>query len=513
MYRKRDDLARLIHAMSGAEKRYFKSFSKAFMGDREGMLYTELFQMHVKGESKQAADFSGTSEKSLTMTKKRLYQNILKSLRLYNQYKSVGIVIQNTLSEVEILYNLGLANQSLFLLKNAYDLALYHEKFGLLLQVLEWESRLNVVLDTPTRPQEEIVAEEDLVLRKQRQYRFLENLYVKAETMKKKYGFINGEMRSELESATIHAPGMPSPQQLQSQKARFYYHFIFALYYWMTFQHQKAFDYSIRLVLPDVNSVPPGDYINGLLEHITSCVCLGKFNEALRGMEIGRAYIENEKLTQSHAFTARMFAYRSTYALIIYNYMGNVGRLSETIQRTEQELKHYDAILPFESKQVIIGNLMNAYMGMGDLAKADEIWEGMFNRHSQTVRRDIYADLHLFRLFSLLQSQRYSLLPSAAGAALRYYRRFDDAKAAFEVELPIALLLVKERDYTKPELLRELMEQISAIVTHFIAGLNGVSGFQEHYSRYVIWTEAILKGEPYYVAARRWYRYFRPGSA
>jgi hypothetical protein len=513
MYRNRNDLSQLIQAMSGGEKGYFVNFSKAFNAETEYPLYLQLFRQHSNSQSKQPEHFSGTTEKSKIMAKKRLYQNVMKSLRSYHQEKSESIIIQNILTEVEILYNLSLAQQSLFQLNKAHELATKYEKFGLLVQILEWESRLNVVLDEPTRTQEAIVKEEEQVLEKQRQFRFLENVFVKAETIKKKYGFVKGDMIAEVETETIHAIGMPLETQLLSEKAAFYYYFIYALYYWMTFQHERAFVYSQKLITPGINSIPPGDYINGLLEHITSCVCTGKFKDALKGIELGTAYIEKEKLTQSHAFTGRMFAYRSTYALIIYNYMGDVKKLKETILHTEQQLKHYDPILTFESKQVIIGNLMNAYMGLGNLKKADEIWDTMFNRHSQTVRRDIYADLHLFRLFSLLQSKSYSLLPSAANSAIRYFKKSDDAKSVFEVELPIATLLSKERRYEKPEILREVVEQIEAVVSNFISKLHGTKDFQEHYTRYMIWSMAIQQGEPYYIVAKKWYKSFNQLSS
>jgi hypothetical protein len=509
MYRNRDDLQALVNMLSKGEKRYFINFFKGYDTGQATPLFLQLYALMEKGESELPKVFSADSPQALTTTKRRLYRHILKSMRSLHDDTSIDMVIQNQLSEIEILYRLGLPEQGMFLLKKTYLLARTHEKFGLVLQILEWEKRLNIVMDTPSRPTAEIVAEEKAVLRMYGQVMELESLFSHAKELKKQYGFVMGAMREKLEKETIHAPGMPAAKACLSDKATYYYNFIHALYYWMVFDHSKAYDYSRQLLTSKVKVVLPSDYIDGIFEHITSSVCVASFDDALAGINLGAAYVEEQKLNQSHAFMLRMFAYQGTYQLIIYNYMGDREKLLATISDTEGKLKLYESVLPFETKQVIIGNLMNAYMGIGDLAKADAIWEGMFNRHSQTVRRDIYADLHLFRLFSLLQSKTYALLPSAAGAALRYFRRFEDAKTVFEVELPIALLLNKERDYHKPALLGELLEQISAIVTRFIAGLKGVAGFQEHYSRYLIWSEAILKDEAYYITAARWYKKFK----
>lgn len=505
MYRKRDDLSQLIQSLSGGEKRYFVGFSKAFTASGESPLYLQLYQQYENGKSKHQNPVLDLEEKSLSMTKKRLYFNILKSLRLFHQEKSINIIVQNTLSEVEILYNLGLAEQSLFLLKKAHSLATEHEKFGLLLQILEWESRLNVVLDEPTRPHEELVAEEQHVMRQQQQYRFLENLYVKAEALKKKYGFVRGALVGEVQVATINAPGMPTLKGCLSQKATFYFYFIYSLYYWMTLKHDKAMEYSKLMVALGTACLPPGDYINGLLKHITSCVCVGRFEEALQGLAVGTAFIEEERLTQSHGFTGKMFAYKATYELIIYNYMGKRAKLKETIDYVEKQLEHFDKTITFESRHVIVGNLMNAYIGLGQLEKADGIWDSLFNKQSKAIRRDIYADLYLFRLFSLLQGGTYALLPFAAQSAIRYFRKCGDAEKLFEMEYPIAVLLQKERDYERTEVRREVMEQIGAIVETYISKINKSLCFQEHYSRYAIWCNSLLNEKPFYEEAAKWY--------
>lgn len=513
MYQKRDDLLQLIKALSGNEKRYFNQLSNAFNPAKDDSLYMQLFRRYQKSESIVPKNFPGLSDKSLTLTKSRLYANILKALRLYHQDKSPGILILNQLAEVEILYNLGLADQALFALNKARKLADKHEKFGLVLQILEWESRLNVVLRKPTRTQKEIIQEEALVLRKQQQFRLLEHIYSVAEDLKKQYGFAKGDLEKEVAQVTIHAEGMPALDDCLSEKARYYYNFIYALYYWMTFGHKKAFAYSRKLVLLNAIPIPPGDYINGLLEHITSCVCLGKFDDALSGIRLGAAYIEEEKLTQSHAFTGRMFAYKSTYELIMYNYMGRRRYLALTIRQTEEALKFFGKVITDESRLVIVGNLMNAYMGIGELDKADDIWNSiMSNKELKDKRRDIFADLYLFRLFSLLHSKTYALLPSASLSALRYYRKSPDADRLFEVELPIARLLNKDQDVENREVLVGVIGAIRLHVQHFIDGLKGINnGFQEHYTRYIIWCDAIEHDEPYYEAARRWYKGYVEG--
>jgi pentatricopeptide repeat protein len=393
----------------------------------------------------------------------------------------------------------------MFLLSKTYELAWTHEKFGLMLQILEWEKRLNMVMDEPSRLTELIVEEEKKVLKMYAQVMEMESIFSKAKEFKRQYGFVKGKLKTKLEREIVNAPNLPKIEECLSEKAVYYFNFIHALYFWMILSHRLAFQYSRQLLASKVRVVLPGDYVDGIFEHITSSVCMARFEDALKGIELGVTYVEEQKLNQSHAFMLRMFAYQRTYQLIIYNYMGDREKLCGVIRETEAKLKLYENMLSFETKQVILGNLMNAYMGTGDLEKADEIWNSMLNKQGRSIRRDIYADLHLFRLFSLVQAKSYVLLQPAAASALRYFKKEEDSKKTFEVEAPIATLLSKELDYANKDILKTIMEKIMNIVQEYISGLRNIINFQEHYTRYIIWGEAILNGEPYCQAASRWY--------
>jgi hypothetical protein len=509
MYRDRDSTQQLVSSLSGGEKRYFTNFSKSFNLPAEKPMFLQLFQYYENGESELPNVFSTSSPQALTTTKRRLYRNILKSLRSMNEDRSIDIRIGNQLADIEILYHLNLPEQGAFIINNTRRLAASHERFGLLLQILEWEKRLNIVLDMPTRPAEDILAEEQKVLQQFRQVMDLENIYGKAKTLKKQYGYVKGKMKKNLERETIAAPAMVRLADCLSEKARYYYFFIYALHSWMVFDHDQAYRYSKHLLSTAAQAILPDDYLEGILEHITSCVCLGFFEEALNGLQISAAYMEVHKLDQSPAFVVRMFAYDSVYQLIIYNYMGNRNKLRNVIKETESKLVRFEKLLPFETRQVIIGNLMNAYIGMGDISKADKIWDSMFNKQAKVVRRDIYADLYLFRLFSLLQAQNYSLLQSTAQSAFRYYHKFKDAASLFELEMAIVTLLNKSHQLDIPDVRQELLFKIKKTIEQYITGLKGATTFQEHYTRYQIWIASLISGEPYHSQASTWYKEYK----
>lgn len=149
---------------------------------------------------------------------------------------------------------------------------------------------------------------------------------------------------------------------------------------------------------------------------------------------------------------------------------------------------------------------MNAYVGIGDINKADQIWNSMFNKQAKTVRRDIYADLYLYRLFSLLQARNYSLLQHAALAASRYFHKFKEAASLFELEISIVGLFVKGRPLDNPGVVKDLLFKIKNLITSYIIGLKGKSEFQEHYTHYQIWTESLLNETPFHIEAAKWHQ-------
>jgi hypothetical protein len=511
MYKQRDDIEKLIDSLTAGEKRHFTGLYTPNDATEELPLFLQLYLVHEKGKSQLLDGIKSFGSRSLTSAKRRLYDNILASLLTLHRDESNNTILQNQLSAIELLYSKGLPEQTLIIWTKAYGLATEHEKFNLLLQLLDWEKRLNIVLDTPTRDQEAIKDEENTIILKLQQILTLERLYSHIMVFKKQHGFAKGTLRSQLEAETVHSTEMPAEGSCLSLKAQFYYDLIYSVYYWMTFDHQKGYEHSKRLLSLPSENILSRDFLNGILQHITSSVCLAKFRDTLNGILLGNAFLEEHSLIRFNTFKSLMFAYQSTYRLIAYGYMGDRASLLSVVKQTETQLKEYESFIPMDLRKILNGNLMNAYMAAGNQDKADELWDMLMNhKQFKKVREDINGDLYLFRLFSLLQAKRYALLPSAALSAYRYYNKSEDADSLYPLEITIAKLLRKERDYEHFEVLREVLEVITSTVNKFISS-HGVNGFQEHYSRYTIWADAILHEEPYYLASQRWYAGFKKG--
>jgi len=498
-----EDLKKLVKSLSGAERRHFSLLSATFKKSDKEPVYLTLFQRLSDDES-ELSDFNELPK--LVTIKNRLFKNILRSLRLFHQDKSVEINIQNSLSDIEVLNGLGLSRQAYYLWQRAYQLAVDNEKFALVLQLLEWEKKMNMVLDEPSRSINEIAEEENRVLNQFTQLTRLENLFGRMKNLKRQYGQIKAGSDQDLHQEILNVTDGFVSETYSSQKAKFYYNFTYTIYNWIIHHHEDAYKYSKELLGFESKVILSGDYMDGLLEHSTSCIQIGKFKEALETLEHADAMLHQLNLDQVPMMNTKLFFYTVGYHLVIYNYSGDRNKLEATIHRAEKEIRLHENNMPLEAKQVLTANLMNAYVGMNHFKKVDEIWESLFQKTSKNIRRSIYDDLRLFRLFSLLQHKEYVLLPSMALSAYRYYNKSVNSPVDFELEIKVSGLLMKDYDYENEIVVTDLLNALKDAVTAYIQALSPVRNFMEHYTFYVIWLESIIAQKPFFEIAAMWYQ-------
>lgn len=504
MYQKKDDLTALIHSLSSGEKRYLHNTFKEERSNGDAPMYLQLFDT-IKNSKSQKQEYNlGFSGRVLTANKRFLLRHILKNLRSLHEEFSSNIVLNNKLSDIEIIYNHGLSDQAMVILNKATRIAREQEKFSLLLQILDWEKRLSIAVNNPIRSIESINEEEILVLKKMLQINNLVGLYSRIVLSKKKYGYAKGSIRESIEDEIIKSRDFPTEKECISEKAKFYHNLILSIYYWMTFQHLKEFETTKALLNEKVHNILISDYVAGVHQHITSCVCLLRFEEALQGLKISRIYIDKNYSNDSNPNKQNYIAHYVSYNLIIYGYKGALAQLSETLRYGEYILPECTSINN-ETRHVVLGNMMNGYLAIGDLENSERIWHTLFNLEGKDLRKDIFADLFIFRIFFLIQSKEFSLIMTICRSALRYYRISDNPGEQFKFEYPIALLFNKPHEYEDKKTVDNLLKKCASMVNIFIDQLKLPIKFQEHYTRYLIWIQSLLDNEPYYKTASQWH--------
>lgn len=141
---KGDKLHTLVQSLELNEKRYFKL--QASLQKKESNL-AKLFDYYAEvsefDECELRSRFKGQKFlDQLAVTQNHLYDSILRSMRLYHLKRSVEFRLQGMLQDVQFLYEKGLVDQATGLLRKIRKAAAKHDCFQIILNVLDWESRL-----------------------------------------------------------------------------------------------------------------------------------------------------------------------------------------------------------------------------------------------------------------------------------------------------------------------------------------------------------------------------------
>ncbi|MBL7963865.1 MAG: hypothetical protein JNM31_08465 [Flavobacteriales bacterium] len=141
-----DHVHRLIHSMDRAEKRYFKLYTSRHMpGGKNGSqrLFDAIAAMESYDEAALLLRFKHEPfVKRFAITKRRLYETILRSLDAFHAERSVDDRLRRRLHEVELLHRKALYGDARKHLESVRKLAREHERHTVLLEVNEWERRL-----------------------------------------------------------------------------------------------------------------------------------------------------------------------------------------------------------------------------------------------------------------------------------------------------------------------------------------------------------------------------------
>lgn len=503
-YLNKEDIKSLSDSLSQAEKRYFYQYLKS-QNHKECPYYLKLFEA-LSGEKSQLSELPNMiSKKAFSNAKIRLYRNLMESLRLYHQNSSAELSIQNMLCEIEILYDRGLSDQSIILLRKAQKAAAEQENFGLLLQLLTWERKINIISDTPTRNKLDIALEERSIFENFDEVNTLESIFSKVIDIKKQYGYVKGAARKSLDQIILKNPKLDAACNIRSKRGIYYFNFIHSLYHWLTLDHKRAYQYSKQLLAPALQLISPNEYLEGILQHVTSCMGLGYFEETLEGLLIADGFIAQKRFQHSTHFLLRVFYFRICYRLIVYMYIGALNELQATIEDAHIQITKFSAQLSIEMKLVIYANLRNACIAAGDHEQAEQLLDMLLYKEARYVRKDVYNDLFLSRVFSCLSGNDYALVPTMAAAACRQYKQVENARNKHDVGLQIASMLMKDFDYQKQEVRQKVLTDIKSILHEAIIAHAGLNKFHEMYTFYYIWTESMLLQQPFHIIAAAWY--------
>lgn len=488
--RRKNGLEILIKSLNKGELRQFTLHSNIYSSKK---VYLKIFKKIQRGE---------LIDNNLSQQKMYLYNSILESL--------VGKIKINT-PESKIFYHINCADflfrkqiptQAYSHIKKALKVSKKYELFGYHIQLIEKEKQIRLYLDTKKeRSSFEINIEEILLIKLQQKLQEKRKIYNFILDYKKKYGYLDKLSFSELNKKVNESESLAEGGGNLSIRINYYHHFSKSILFWMQKKHESAFKHTKLLSKLNKNVLSPSEYLNGILEHTTSCICLGKFKEVLQLLKHVRYEYNLGTFGNYNNIILKIFYYCSNYETMSYVFLGEQDSLKQKIIEINKGIKCWEGKIPLEMKFVLASVLKLAYIALGELDKAKKEIFFILNEKNTTIRIDAYEDSLMSNLIIIFEQGDVSYLESFSFKTITYFKSHKNKGAKHvKINRNISKAFYDYSIYklTKKEFLflyQKLIEKEMIKVT-----------FSELYYPYLIWVYAQINNTTYIKTAEKMYK-------
>lgn len=416
-----DDLFELIKSLDQTEKRYFKLFAAMNVrktGDDNN--YVRLFDFIDKQASNQGNydeeavkdHFKGEKFiKQLHVLKGYLYNVILRSLRLYNSEKSKVNELNGMLRDIDILFHKSLYGQCKKLINKAKKIAISHEKYTQLLEIIDMEKALSRAESYAKRNEEDLdntYYEVNDAVEKIRNINDFWRLSTKSFFLRKKYGNIRNEEELNKFNELMKNPLLKSEDKATTYFSRNFYYNIKGLFYLTKGDYENLLKYSKKLV--DFLEANPelmrsNNYLAALNNLLIVQMETKKYDDAMITIKKIRA-IEPE----SKAMRSQIFIISYDNEMNLYLLKGDFNEGVKLVPKIESGLKEFYGRIDQESEILFYYNIAYIFFGAGKYEKSLEWINKILNKKDIKLREDIQAYSRLLNLFVHYELGNFDLM-------------------------------------------------------------------------------------------------------
>lgn len=445
-------LNELIEKLSQAEKRYFTLRANLFKNSPDHYHLFRFIETTKDASLDNLKAFDKDATKTnLALKKRYLKVSLLEALRNFHHEQSIGSVIMNHIQDAEVFYNKLMFRECLRSLNRAKKLCIDQERFGLHLEVLNWQRRLiGSTMEAYDISEEMIDAEEREVHKNNAEEMQMRRLQAQVFEFKKKYGYLD-ESKTRIFSAIFSESDFTQDLYLRSNRAQFYYLWARSIYYSLITDYEKSYQMTKQINMNFFKVVDPEDLYFGMLEHLTSCMYSHRYEETLSQLEKLKELKKIPAFSNKIAIEERFFYYHSNYKLISLISMGKEKEGIEYIQRLIPELESRKNPISKTMLTVINGSIAQCAFALGLYPESKRICQSVLNNPISNVRQDVYASMRLLYPFILLELKQYKLMTSSVTSAKNYFSK-DALLHKYEDAIVLKIQSFIEGRLTKKEL-------------------------------------------------------------
>jgi len=423
------ELFHLINSLSKSEKRFFKLSSSLQSGSKN---YLKIFnaidkQKDYDEEAVKEQFKKETFIKHFPSEKNHLYKLILKSLRAYHSENTVSSILKQEIKNIEILFSKALYKECNKFLKRAKKMAIDHEKFYYLYELLNWEK---ILLEEAyeegefTKDLDGLIEEEKNVIEKLRNLAAYHVLYSKINYVFRSGGYSRDNHDRQVVKEISNHPLIKNKNTALSRRAATICYYIQGFCAKANRDWDKCeekFD-RVRAIL-DENPHIKKDLAKRYIKTMDSLIqCYIETNE----YDKARKSVENlRKLTSVKGYDnidTEVRVFKTTYLreLKLCQKLGDYNKAIELIDPIMAQLDEYSGRVNKEKTILFFYNIAYAYFGIGEYNKALFWINKVLNDNENNLRQDIYGYARLFNLIIHFELGNHELLEYIIKSTHRY---------------------------------------------------------------------------------------------
>lgn len=425
------DLFDLIKSLNKNEKRFISLFASVQAGEKKYLkLFNAIDKQKEYDETKIRAQFKGEKFiNQLTFTKNYLYNFILKSLNIYHSQTSVGAQLKELISNAEILLEKSLLKQCREVLQKAKEMASYHDKYPLLLEILKIEKDViakTAVSTTSERDMNKILEEELENIDKLINLCNYWNLYSRLLVT----GRRNWRLRSEEElhpfKTIMQHELLSTEKKALSFGAQYLYFHLQGMSHFFKEDMEQAYIYLDKACKmyesrPERVKEDLSRYISARSNVILSLLHLKRFPEACRSLDELK---ENYFNIAGTGVRKKIFQNYHVYYTYIHINTCEFEKGIKLIPDIKAGMEKYD--VDMEVKLVLYFNMANLYFAIADYNSA-LLWTNKILNDSDIgveLRQDLVAFVKIFNLVIHFELGNQELIDYLVKSTYRFlYKR------------------------------------------------------------------------------------------
>ena len=476
-------LEKLIKSLSRGE---LKAFSSS-INNNNSLDYYKIFVQAKK---------NGFIDKSSSIHhRKYLYDSILESIS--KSSNSIDSIILKKLLNTETLYNRQLIKEAWKEVNKAQKLAQKHERFGFLIQILEWKKSIGFYMGEFSRQDhQEISSLQELTLNQQLIFLQTKNKYMEILALKKEIGYLT----LNYDKSFFTKYESPIAPESESKRALFYSQMSKAIYHWMLKDHDKEYQITKNIIDNIDIKVDRTEFLIGSLEHLTSCVCNASFNELLETLFSLKTRYEEGYFGFNYSIELKLFYYAANYEIMSYAFQGNALMLNRKIIEVEHGIIKWQKNLSKEMLIIIYSALKMGHYYLGNIKESKMYINKMLTESNKSIRKDAFEDALSFNIISAMDRNDIDYCESTLSKTIRYLNN-NNMEESFEFKLATTL----KNNLNSKQLFANTFNSLHNDFEQYFYKLKDGRYYSENYLPIYIWLISKIRNKPILEIMKLWH--------